>query len=52
MNKKFEITFRNPKSSSSGQQHIVIEADSHFNARRIFEEMMPGMIYQSYRVIH
>jgi hypothetical protein len=51
MNKSFEITFRNPKSVSSGYQTIIIQADSHFNAKRIFEAMMPGMIYQSYKVV-
>jgi hypothetical protein len=34
--KQFDVYFINPKSPSSGRQTIRIQADSHFNAKRIF----------------
>jgi hypothetical protein len=49
--KQFDVYFINPKSPSSGRQTIRIQADSHFNAKRIFESMMPDMHYKGYREV-
>jgi hypothetical protein len=48
--KQFDIFYYLPKGNSS-RQVIRITADNHFNARRIFESMLPGMRFSEYREV-
>jgi hypothetical protein len=48
--KQFDIFYYIPNSNSS-RQVIRITADNHFNARRIFESMLPGMRFSEYREV-
>jgi hypothetical protein len=48
--KQFDIYYYLPQGNSS-RQVIRITADNHFNAKRIFESMLPGCRFSEYREV-
>lgn len=50
--KQYRVTYRNPKSPSSGQLHMTIEAASIYQAEQLFKAMYPNLQFSFATPIH